>query len=437
MTTTPIDTFAKLTGLSSNAMPFSASTSNVGQSAPAAAAANPAGATITTVAMNGGGSTVAVTAGNGFTIDLNFDAAATAAPASFRAGIEQAAAILASTITNQETVNIAIDYAGVGGGAGANSNNVQANYATVRADLIQHAAPGDTIFNALPATTTFQGQTNIAVSNAEAKALGLIAANSTNTLDGFATFATDINPNSLVGVALHELTHALGRVPTGPQANVFDLFRFTSPGQNLVSGAQTAPPAYFSLNGGLTKLADLGQTGDPSDFLNTGVQGMNDPFNEFYNGATSQQLSPIDMIMLNALGFNTTGPSVQTLLTQVNQAPVGNTPVATAAPPPAAVPTPVASMAPPTHSHHHHFAAGPANASSADAAAANPANASLAHAAAANPASTSAAHAAASPAANTSVAHTAAAEASHAPQPDTSMQDHMLASHLLHTIWSV
>ena len=57
------------------------------------------------------GSTVTVTSG-GITIDLLFDTAAMAAPASFRAGIVQAATILAGTITDKITVNLIIDYSG-------------------------------------------------------------------------------------------------------------------------------------------------------------------------------------------------------------------------------------------------------------------------------------------------------------------------------------
>ena len=67
----------------------------------------------------GAGSVVAETSTSGFTINLIFDAAAMAAPASFRTGIEQAAAILSATITNKITVNINIDYSGTGGGAAA------------------------------------------------------------------------------------------------------------------------------------------------------------------------------------------------------------------------------------------------------------------------------------------------------------------------------
>jgi Ca2+-binding RTX toxin-like protein len=65
-----------------------------------------------------------------------------------------------------------------------------------------------------------------------------------------------------------------------------------------------APAAYFSIDGGVTKLADFGRSSDPSDFLNSGVQGPNDPFNEYYTGSTSQSLTNVDLAMLDALGFH-------------------------------------------------------------------------------------------------------------------------------------
>src|ERR1700720_911504 len=84
-------------------------------------AGNPLGILPTALAVNEGiapaggsnlaGSTVSVSSG-GITINLLFDAAAMAAPASFRAGIVQAATILAGTITDKITVNLIIDYSG-------------------------------------------------------------------------------------------------------------------------------------------------------------------------------------------------------------------------------------------------------------------------------------------------------------------------------------
>src|SRR5260370_24618811 len=67
--------------------------------------------TTTTATQVVSGSTVAVNSG-GITIDLLFDAAAMAAPARFRARIQQAASILGASIFDKITVNIQIDYSG-------------------------------------------------------------------------------------------------------------------------------------------------------------------------------------------------------------------------------------------------------------------------------------------------------------------------------------
>jgi Cadherin-like/FG-GAP-like repeat len=265
-------------------------------------------------------STVAVTSG-GITINLIFDTAAMAAPASFRAGIQQAVSILAAAISDKITVNIKIDYSGTGGGASAGPDHgLLESYSAIRTDLINNATPGDTSFNALPAGSSIQGQTNVAVWNAQLKLWGLMAPNDTTTDDGGATFATDINPNLLVGVALHELTHAMGRVPYGPQPDIFDFFRFTGVGTQLFKAGATAPAAYFSLDGGTTKLADYGRTSDASDFLNSGVQGSSDPFNEFYNGSTAQHLTAVDLKQLDALGFHLTTPDTHAPLLLVDSA---------------------------------------------------------------------------------------------------------------------
>ena len=246
-----------------------------------------------------------VVSAGGIAFNLLFDAAAMAAPAAFRAGIEQAATLLSQTISNTITVNIKIDYSGTGGGASAGPDaGLYESYATVRSDLIDNAIPGDTTFNALPNAASIQGQSQVYVCNAECKLFGLLGANDTTTDDGAATFATDIPSSQLVGVALHELTHTLGRLAYGPIPDIFDLFRYTSPGTCLFSDAVPSAATYFSVDGGVTKLADYGQNSDPGDFLNSGVLGPNDPFNEYYSETTDQYLTLVDKKELDALGFN-------------------------------------------------------------------------------------------------------------------------------------
>ena len=266
----------------------------------------------------GPGSVVAETSG-GITFNLQFDAAAmasTTAAANFRAGIEQAASMLSATITDKITVNIAIDYSGTGGGAAAGPDTgLFVDYSTVRAGLVNNATKGDPTFNALP---TIQGQSQVAVWDAQLKLFGLALPSNYSGIDGSATFATDIQPNLLVGVALHELSHALGRVPYGSQPDIFDFYRFTSAGSQLFANGNTAPAAYFSVDGGLTKIADYGQTSDPSDFLNSGVQGGNDPFNEFYTNGTIQALTTYDKEQLDALGFHLASPLSTAIQTDTN-----------------------------------------------------------------------------------------------------------------------
>jgi hypothetical protein len=125
---------------------------------------------------------------------------------------------------------------------------------------------------------------------------------SSPTLDGAVGFGTQIPDSQLINVALHELTHAIGR-----GGGTLNLLRFTSPGVNLFGQSLPAPPSYFSIDGGYTKLADFGQTLDSWDFLNTGIQGSADPFDEGAGGNTVQGLTPLDIEVLDALGFDVTG----------------------------------------------------------------------------------------------------------------------------------
>ena len=280
------------------------------------AAAQPGGAALAVT-----GSSALVSAG-GLKLNLLYDAAAMAAPAAFRAGMVQAATLLSQAISSPVTVNINIDYSGSGGGAYAKPDDGRyVDYSTVRADLVNGAAPGDTTFNALPIGVSVQGQSQVAVYNAQLKLFGLIGASDTTTDDGSAHFATDIAPDELVGVALHEFTHALGRVPFAPGPNVFDLFRFTAAGTRLFSSSIPSPAAYFSVDNGVTKLADYGVKSDPSDFLNSGVQGASDPLNEIYSGSTSQTLSGADLEQLDALGFRIATDSTLTIALQNDTGP--------------------------------------------------------------------------------------------------------------------
>jgi hypothetical protein len=192
-------------------------------------------------------------------------------------------------------------------------------YATLRSDLLKYGmSPFLNATNLPPSGIMLpDGSTpNFWVSSAVAKIFGL----PTNVaVDGVVGIGTGFTPGpERVSAFLHEIGHALGRVPdniTNPLNNEtyyseLDLWRFTSPGQRLFDGNDSkAPAAYFSVDGGKTDLADWGQTSDPSDFRGTDSNPPsnltpNDPFNE--NVGNLGNLTNTDFGVMDALGFTTT-----------------------------------------------------------------------------------------------------------------------------------
>src|SRR5207253_990212 len=139
-----------------------------------------------------------------------------------------------------------------------------------------------------------------------ARALGALPANN-GTVDGLVGMGTNFTGSVLIGGALHELTHAMGRVPG---ASGLSLFRYTSQGNHLFAAGTPAAASYFSIDGGVTKLADFGVSSDPSDFLNSPASNLtpNDPFDEGIPGST---LTSVDLTMMDVLGFNVTSSPPQ------------------------------------------------------------------------------------------------------------------------------
>ena len=247
-------------------------------------------------------------------INLTFDSsfATGNAPQSFKEAIQAAANIIDAAFTDNITVNIVVGYgeypgdgSAVTGGSGyggdvANLFSYSSTLSLLQQDLVGAVQSG---VAALPAGSSVQGFSKVHVATAEQKVFGLMPATATGA-DGDVGFATDVPLNDLIPLALHELTHAMGRVPQGPQPDVFDLFRYTGKGTLLFDNGPTPDTAaYFSLDGGTTDIADYGTTSDPSDFLNSS-KTPNDPFNEFYTASTLQFLSPMDILQMEALGFH-------------------------------------------------------------------------------------------------------------------------------------
>src|SRR3954452_17657576 len=100
----------------------------------------------------------------GITFHLMYDAAAMAAPESFRAGVEQAAFLLAGAITDRITVNLTIDYSGLGEGAHAGAlGGTFESYSVVRAAMINHGVANPDILGTLSIGSSIQGQPSVDV----------------------------------------------------------------------------------------------------------------------------------------------------------------------------------------------------------------------------------------------------------------------------------
>ena len=256
-------------------------------------------------------------------IALTYDSSVDNAPAGFETAIQTAANILDSVITDPIDVTIDIGYGEENGQAITGSTLAEAGpasgtnlpYDQLVSDLKAGATSAfDTGFlDALPAIDPNNGGSYY-LSIAQAKALGLQIGTSTET-DAYAGFSSndawDVNPGDgitageydLVGTALHELTHALGRTMPDNFVTSMDLLAYGSNGQ---IDTHNGDPRYLSFDGGKTNVVSFDTTSDPGDFA---AGSPVDPFNAYLFTGTEYSWTATDSEIMNALGYNIVGTS--------------------------------------------------------------------------------------------------------------------------------
>jgi hypothetical protein len=224
--------------------------------------------------------------------------------------------ILDSTFTNNITVTFDVGFGSYRGRIMPNQTisegdaNTDARffltYSQLRTDLLTFGQPG--FFNAanLPAGNSINGVSNFWVSSSVGACFGLF----TPATDGFVGIGTNFTPGAQrVSAFLHEMGHAMGRVPEniGTSFSELDLWRFTDVnGTRLFDGTNPDhTTSWFSLDGGPHFIAYWGENSDSSDFLN-GMPFDNDPFNEFVGNLG--HLTDADIEIMEALGFQHIGP---------------------------------------------------------------------------------------------------------------------------------
>jgi hypothetical protein len=249
-----------------------------------------------------------------------YDAAANA-DANFRNDIQAAINILDAVIASPITVRIDIEKGEYKGQDIAsmvvngihltqsislgyiNDNPMSLFYTTLRGDLI-NSVPNFFNLSNLPNSSNVNGNSSFVISSSQERLFGINDArlNNSSFVDGYVGIGTNFTAGNVrISAALHEIGHALGRVG----GSELDLFRFISQGNRLFGTALPAPPAYFSLDGGLQRIANWGQTSDPEDFLNDGLT-VNDPFAEVVGNLGN--LTTKDLQVMAALGFRVAAP---------------------------------------------------------------------------------------------------------------------------------
>lgn len=182
-----------------------------------------------------------------------------------------------------------------------------------------------------PATDPTGSGSDWYVPTAEQKALGLLSATNSasdakiifnfNNASGFGPFTYTYDPYDrgvtsgttfdFIGVAEHEIAHALGRDAmlgaadsiNKPSYSPLDLYYFDGPGS---LGLNSTSGDYFSINDGQTNLKNFasGMT-DNSDWANNGPNGyVPDSFNAASNNGIANTLTPVDLTVMDVLGYD-------------------------------------------------------------------------------------------------------------------------------------
>jgi hypothetical protein len=255
-------------------------------------------------------------------VQINFvlDASVNNAPAGFLACLNAAAQYLDTLITNPITVNLQVGW-GENNGTALPLNTASGGpffqggftYDQLKAQLTAHATSADDLTSIanLPALDPTGGSAFI-LALAQEKAWGLLAANAPG-LDGtlgfnFPTANFDLVNHAVpgeidfFGVALHEITHALGRLADVKSFfssfDALDVFRYKSPG--LLETASQFNPSYFSIDGGKTNLDNFSTSSDPGDWA---PSAGNDANVAFAPTGVELKFTPTDITEMDVLGF--------------------------------------------------------------------------------------------------------------------------------------
>ncbi len=256
-----------------------------------------------------------------FTANFNtfFGANAAAAQASWIA----AANVFSANFSDNIHVNITVDaVSGTSVFGGSSTFLASTSWANLRTRMVADATTAnDNTALGAGGSLTLADPTGGAgtwwVSRAEAKAIGLIA-DDLNT-DGTTTFGAG-NPFTFAGaivagtydfqgVAAHEISEVLGRLglsggTVGSTANSYSLIdAFSYTGANT-RGLGNGAGNNFSINNGTTLLKLFNNAAANGLDSRDWASGSNDAFNQFSSSGVLNLVSPVDLQLMDVLGYN-------------------------------------------------------------------------------------------------------------------------------------
>jgi hypothetical protein len=267
-------------------------------------------------------------------ITAQFDENPASLPSGFVAAGDYVVSYFDSLFTNNVDLTIAVGYGEIDGqrlasnALGESLAYVAAEpYASVRNALLAQNAPGA---NTLPVSAPANAPANLLTTQAEAKALGLVANN--GGVDGYVGFdaapnifsysTTAAPPSSeydFVAAAEHEFSEVMGRISGLDEAAVLtpmDLYRYSAPNTRQFT---TGAASYFSIDSGATNLDNWNnfQTGNTGDLGDWAPSAGNDAFDDVENPGVFDTFTAIDLTLMNALGWASSPPLQMTLSSDV------------------------------------------------------------------------------------------------------------------------
>ncbi len=233
-----------------------------------------------------------------------------------------------SKFTDPINVNILVKAitSGLGGSTTSLSGNTYANF--VRNPTVADATTADdaTVIGAggsIPAADPATGTHNWWLTKAQKKAIGVAAddltVDGTYSFNGQEAYTYDLNNRAVPGkydyvsVSTHEFSEIMGRISLlgdviggSPGYMQMDAFHFTGANTRTMTNG---PGRSFSIDNGTTLLKAFNfPNGDGSDAQDW-ASGTNDSFNAFGGRGEQDEVSAIDLRVMDALGYNFGTPS--------------------------------------------------------------------------------------------------------------------------------